>query len=84
MLVLCVADLIPRQQIYAASVGVGRGTHSLMVDTGSSNTWVGAVKAYQPGPNSQDTGETVSGSYGSGKFSGEECWCLPFLFFVMP
>ena len=25
----------------------------------SSNTWVGAGQAYQPGPNSQDTGETV-------------------------
>jgi len=30
-----------------------------MHDFVSSNTWVGAGRPYQPGPNSQDTGETV-------------------------
>lgn len=54
------------------SVGVGAGTYSLLVDTASANTWVGAGQAYQPGPNSQDTGETVQVSYGAGSFSGEE------------
>lgn len=53
-------------------VQVGAGTYSLLVDTGSSNTWVGAGAPYQPGPNSQDTGETVSVSYGDASFSGEE------------
>ena len=66
------------QLIYTASVGVGAGTYSLIVDTGSSNTWVGADSnnPYKPGPNSLDTGSTVSVSYGSGNFSGKECGCL--------
>lgn len=54
------------------TVNVGAGTYSLLVDTGSSNTWVGAGAPYQPGPNSQDTGETVYVSYGDASFSGEE------------
>ncbi|KAG0037938.1 hypothetical protein BGZ82_001526 [Podila clonocystis] len=54
------------------TVGVGASTNDLLLDTASSNTWVGANKPYQPGPNSKDTGQTVSVSYASGKFSGEE------------
>ncbi|KFY88343.1 hypothetical protein V500_06414 [Pseudogymnoascus sp. VKM F-4518 (FW-2643)] len=54
------------------TVQVGAGTYSLLVDTGSSNTWVGSGAPYQPGPNSQDTGETVYVSYGDASFSGEE------------
>ena len=45
---------------------------SLIVDTGSSNTWVGADKKYSKSSTSKDTGSGVSVSYGSGYFSGEE------------
>ncbi|KAI9239349.1 MAG: aspartic peptidase domain-containing protein [Podila humilis] len=54
------------------NVGVGAGTYSLIIDNNSANTWVGAGKPYQPGPNSQDTGGTVQVSYENGDFSGEE------------
>ena len=77
----CEADSIS-QHLYTASVGVGAGTYSLIVDTGSSNTWVGANSnnPYQPGPHSHDTGSLVSVKYGSGRFVGRECECLPLLF----
>jgi len=59
---------------YTASVGVGSPAtqYTLLVDTGSSNTWVGAAKKYNPTSTSHDTGDTVSVSYGSGTFSGKE------------
>ncbi|KAF8330516.1 acid protease [Amanita rubescens] len=57
---------------YTASVEIGAGTYTLLVDTASANTWIGANQRYQPSPSSQDTGETVKVSYGSGSFSGEE------------
>jgi cathepsin E len=59
---------------YIATVGVGSPTTSydLIVDTGSSNTWVGATKAYTRTSTSVDTGNRVSVTYGSGSFSGEE------------
>ncbi|KAM3532974.1 hypothetical protein MY4038_003789 [Beauveria bassiana] len=57
---------------YVANVTVGSGTYELIVDTGSSNTWIGADKAYNPGPNSKDTGHSVQVGYGSGGFYGEE------------
>ncbi|OZJ04775.1 hypothetical protein BZG36_01848 [Bifiguratus adelaidae] len=46
--------------------------HALIVDTGSSNTWVGAGTKYDPRAlsTSKDAGDSVSISYGS--FSGEE------------
>ncbi|KZT08682.1 acid protease [Laetiporus sulphureus 93-53] len=55
-------------------VGVGSPAtyYSLIVDTGSSNTWVGADKAYVKTSTSENTGDSVSVSYGSGSFSGEE------------
>ncbi|KAF8577516.1 aspartic proteinase [Ramaria rubella] len=58
--------------LYTADVGVGASTYTLIVDTGSSNTWVGAQSPYAPGPNSIKTGEEVAVSYGSGSFQGEE------------
>ena len=60
---------------YVASVGVGSPatTYSLLIDTGSSNTWVGAGKAYVKTSTSHDTGDTFSVTYGSGSVSGEEC-----------
>ncbi|KAJ3893486.1 aspartic peptidase domain-containing protein [Lentinula edodes] len=44
----------------------------LIVDTGSSNTWVGAGTKYVASSTSTDTGDRVSVSYGSGEFSGTE------------
>ncbi|KAJ7161290.1 aspartic peptidase A1 [Mycena crocata] len=59
---------------YIASVGVGSPatTYSLIVDTGSSNTWVGATQKYVVTSTSTKTTQTVSVSYGSGSFSGTE------------
>lgn len=63
---------------YVAAVGVGSPatTYSLLIDTGSSNTWVGAGKAYVRTSTSVNTGKSVSVSYGSGDFSGTECKSL--------
>lgn len=59
---------------YTVEVGIGNPatTYTLIVDTGSSNTWVGADQAYVVTSTSEDTGESVSVDYGSGSFSGEE------------
>jgi cathepsin E len=59
---------------YIASVGVGSPptTYGLLVDTGSSNTWVGATKAYVRTSTSVATSNRVSVTYGSGSFSGNE------------
>jgi hypothetical protein len=45
----------------------------LIVDTGSSNTWVGATTPYAKTSTSVNTGEPVEVSYGSGSFSGMIC-----------
>ncbi|KAF8167357.1 aspartic protease [Crassisporium funariophilum] len=59
---------------YIASVGVGSPatTYSLLIDTGSSNTWVGATQAYVKTSTSTQTTNKVSVTYGSGSFSGTE------------
>ncbi|EIN04215.1 family A1 protease [Punctularia strigosozonata HHB-11173 SS5] len=59
---------------YVASVGVGSPatSYSLLIDTGSSNTWLGADKKYVKTSTSKSTGKSVSVSYGSGSFSGTE------------
>ncbi|KAF8622637.1 hypothetical protein AX15_006885 [Amanita polypyramis BW_CC] len=59
---------------YVASVGVGTPptTYNLIVDTGSSNTWVGADRPYAATSTSQQTKDNVSITYGSGYFSGIE------------
>ncbi|KAJ7467842.1 aspartic peptidase A1 [Mycena galericulata] len=59
---------------YLAAVGVGSPatTYSLIVDTGSSNTWVGAGKAYVKTSTSAKTSQSVSVTYGTGSFSGTE------------
>ncbi|OAX44937.1 acid protease [Rhizopogon vinicolor AM-OR11-026] len=59
---------------YIAQVSVGSPatTYNLIVDTGSSNTWVGAGTKYVKTSTSQSTGQAVSVSYGSGSFSGTE------------
>ncbi|KAG2343384.1 acid protease [Suillus weaverae] len=59
---------------YIAAVGVGSPatTYNLIVDTGSSNTWVGANTPYAMTSTSVNTGQPVAVSYGSGSFSGTE------------
>ena len=44
----------------------------LILDTGSSNTWVGADKKYRVTETSVRTNASVNVSYGSGKFTGNE------------
>lgn len=44
----------------------------MIVDTGSSNTWVGADTKFSKGSTGVSTGKSVSVSYGSGSFSGTE------------
>ncbi|KAG2120234.1 acid protease [Suillus clintonianus] len=59
--------------IYTADVGVGSPAtyYTLLIDTGSSNTWI-KDKAYKKTSTSQDTGGKFSITYGSGSVSGEE------------
>ncbi|OCH85902.1 aspartic peptidase A1 [Obba rivulosa] len=59
---------------YTATVGVGSPAtdYTLIVDTGSSNTWIGAGKSYVKTSTSKSTGSSVSVEYGSGSFSGTE------------
>ena len=60
---------------YVASVGIGSPPtqYSLAVDTGSSNTWVGAGKTFVVTNSTVDLHQNVSVSYGTGSFSGKEC-----------
>ncbi|KAH0829210.1 acid protease [Lanmaoa asiatica] len=59
---------------YTAEVGVGTPStnHTLLIDTGSSITWVGASDQYVPTKSSVDTGGIVFVAYGSGMLYGEE------------
>ncbi|KAG6893747.1 hypothetical protein C0992_008774, partial [Termitomyces sp. T32_za158] len=46
---------------YIASIGVGSPatTYELIIDTGSSNTWIGAAKTYEPTSTSSKTSNSV-------------------------
>ncbi|KAF8597294.1 acid protease [Ceratobasidium sp. AG-I] len=57
---------------YSVEVKIGSQTFNLIVDTGSSNTWVGAGSPYNPGPTSVNDGRAVSIGYGSGFVYGVE------------
>ncbi|KAG2073049.1 acid protease [Suillus decipiens] len=59
---------------YTTQVGVGSPAtqYTLLIDTGSSNTWVGARTPYKLTSTSVNTGHIVAVEYGSGRFSGEE------------
>ena len=63
-------------QLVGGQVDVAIGSpatqYSLIFDPGSSNTWVGANKAYVQTSSSQKTSDTVAVTYGSGGFSGDE------------
>ncbi|KAH9934585.1 family A1 protease [Epithele typhae] len=56
---------------YTTTVTVGSQTFELLIDTGSSNTWVGA-QSDNPLQGGRTTGNTVSVEYGSGFFTGKE------------
>lgn len=61
--------------VVTLGVGVPPTIYSLLVDPGSSNTWLGAKKSYVKTKSSLDAreaGHTVALVYGSGTFSGEE------------
>ncbi|KAG0704624.1 aspartic peptidase domain-containing protein [Suillus ampliporus] len=59
---------------YTTSVGVGSPAtyYNLLVDTGSSNTFVGSGKTYIRTSTSFNTGQDINVTYGSGFFSGVE------------
>ncbi|KAI0693867.1 aspartic peptidase domain-containing protein, partial [Cerioporus squamosus] len=57
--------------VTTVSVGDPPQNFSLLVDTGSANTWVGAGTPYDTS-NAHDTSEQVLVAYGSGFFVGEE------------
>ncbi|KAG2121621.1 acid protease [Suillus clintonianus] len=59
---------------YTIQVGFGNPMkhYGLLVDTASGNTWIGADQEYTKTNTSTGTGNTVSVSYGSANFSGEE------------
>lgn len=61
--------------IYTADIGIGSPatSYTLLLDTGSSNTWIGANKAYQKTSTSKDTGGQFYITYGDQSYaSGEE------------
>ncbi len=55
------ADISVPAVTYTASVGVGSPVtdYTLLIDTGSSNTWVGADKKYNRTSTSKNTGKSV-------------------------
>ena len=55
------ADINVPAVTYTASVGVGSPAtdYTLLIDTGSSNTWVGANTKYNPTRTSKNTGKSV-------------------------
>ncbi|KAF7297281.1 Peptidase A1 domain-containing protein [Mycena indigotica] len=60
---------------YLASIGVGSPatTYNLLIDTGSSNTWISAVeKRFTPTKTTHDTRKKFQIGYGKGDCSGEE------------
>ncbi|KAI6112379.1 aspartic peptidase domain-containing protein [Pisolithus thermaeus] len=58
--------------VYIAQVNFGSSTteYNLIVDTGSSNTWVGAGQPWTPDSSTTSDNEAVSVSYGSGQMEG--------------
>ncbi|KAG2114836.1 acid protease [Suillus clintonianus] len=61
--------------IYTADVGVGSPAtyYTLLIDTGSSNTWIGANKTYEKTSTSRFTGGLFGVEYGDGSLvAGEE------------
>ncbi|KAG0705808.1 acid protease [Suillus ampliporus] len=68
-------DVTMNVVMYTADIGVGSPptTHTVQIDTGSSNTWIGGSSGYTKTSTSQDTGNKFSVTYGdSSSASGEE------------
>ncbi|KAF7376972.1 Aspartic protease [Mycena sanguinolenta] len=57
---------------YVAATQIGTQTFELIVDTGSSNTWVGAGTKYKASSTATSTGKSFSVTYGTGSASGTE------------
>lgn len=51
---------------YSVEIGVGRDgkKHSILVDTGSSNTWIGARDDYRQTSTSEDLDKSFAVKYG--------------------
>jgi len=64
------AAAINEEVSYVVQCTIGNEVYDLILDTGSSNTWVGANKPYKVTPTSHPTGDTFKVSYGSGVTSG--------------
>ena len=66
---------------YTTDVEIGSPatTYTLLIDTGSSNTWIGAAQSYEKTSSSYATGNKVTVTYGSGDFAGYECESRPLL-----
>ncbi|OCH91612.1 family A1 protease [Obba rivulosa] len=60
--------------LYLATIGIGTPPtdYTVILDSGSSNTWVGANKSFVKTRTAKSTGQQIAVSYGSGNFSGEE------------
>lgn len=57
----------------AMDVQIGDGNYTILVDSGSSNTWIGANRVsnpYHPSDQSRDLGRNFNISYGSGNVTG--------------
>ncbi|KAJ4482385.1 putative aspartic protease [Lentinula aciculospora] len=57
---------------YMMPCTIGGSEYSLLIDTGSSNTWCGANKKFEPDSSCESTRKSVNVSYGSGSFTGTE------------
>ncbi|KII86728.1 hypothetical protein PLICRDRAFT_177476 [Plicaturopsis crispa FD-325 SS-3] len=61
---------------YTTTIGIGSPAtqYTLLIDTGSSNTWIGADSShgYTQTSSSKNSGNSVSVTYGSGSFSGTQ------------
>ncbi|KAL0069104.1 hypothetical protein AAF712_003790 [Marasmius tenuissimus] len=67
-------DVTDSAVTYVMPVDVGEPPvkYSLLIDTGSSNTWIGAHKEYKPSLKSKTQRKEVAVTYGSGSFTGIE------------
>ncbi|KAJ3988062.1 putative aspartic protease [Lentinula detonsa] len=65
-------DVTDSSVTYLMDVTIGGQDFSLLIDTGSSNTWCGADTKFEPNSSVESTRESVNVSYGSGSFSGTE------------
>lgn len=55
---------------YVVNVTMGRNNYTLLVDSGSSNLWVGARSEFIPSVDAVFTNETVFVTYGQGFVEG--------------